>query len=147
MSERIPYIAVAPGLAEQKHVEAIGKAEMLFLFLVHHQRDADGTVNYGKPISYGWIQRRFAGTKRRTLARWMERLRAGGYISTTRTGHGFLVRILHQKKFPPRQLPLFPAPDPLLITRGKACDKPEIYEKREVPQVAHQMCHKWRIVS
>jgi hypothetical protein len=118
MGEKPQYVSVAPGIADQKHVEALGKAETLFLFLVHYQRDSDGVVNYGKPITYDWIRERFPGAKLRTLQRWMDRLREGGYIETANMGHGFLVRITHQKKFPVRQLSLYPQPEPFRKVAG-----------------------------
>ena len=147
MNQRPRYVSMAPGLADQKHVNAIGKAHALFLLLVDFQYDAEGWVNYRKPINVGWIQHRFPGTKRRSIQRWLGQLRAGGYIATVQTGHGFLVRILHQKKFPTRQMSLFPSPDPVRISGGKPGGKPERYEKRDAPQVAHQIRQKCRTVS
>jgi hypothetical protein len=107
MNERPRYISIAPGIADQKHVRGLGKANSLFLMLVNFQYDADGWVNYRKPITYEWIQSRFPGAKHRSLKRWISQLRARGYISTITTGRGFIVRILHQKKFPTRQYSLF----------------------------------------
>lgn len=124
-----PYVSISPGLADQKHVSALGKAGTLFIFLVHHQRAGDGTVNYGKPITYGWIQERFPGSTERTLQRWFARLRAAGYIETTDTGRGFVVRIVRQKKFPARQLQLplgiLQFPDRGLAMPVRRCENPE----------------------
>jgi hypothetical protein len=100
----------------------MGKAVFLHDFLVDHQTDANGLVFYGKPISYGWIQRRFPGSKQRTLRRWLSQLREGGYVAVARREHGFSIRILNQKKWPTAQLPLFPAPEPLCISGGKVAD-------------------------
>lgn len=118
------YIAIGPGRVDQKHVEGMGKAVYLHDFLVDHQTDADGRVNYGKPIWYGWIQRQFPGSKRRTLQRWMARLIDGGYIAYHDCGpRGFTVRILNQKKWPTAgQLPLFPPAQPVCITSGKVVE-------------------------
>jgi hypothetical protein len=144
VSERLPYISIAPGRVDQKHVEGLGKAVLLFDFFIDWQRGdpgAEGWVNYRKPITFDWIRDRFPGTKRRTLQRWTARLLEGGYIGAIQTGHGFIVQVLRQKKWPVRQLPLFPAPDPVSITRGKPRGKPVTYEKRDAPEVAHQMRH------
>jgi len=141
------YISIAPGLADQKHVVRMGKANSLFVFLVGRQTDADGWVYYRKPINYAWIQELFPGAKRRTLQRWMAQLLEGGYISIIHTGHGFIVQILNQKKWPTRQLPLFPVPDPMLITSGKAGGKAVKSNFRDAPLVAHLLRQKWRTVS
>jgi hypothetical protein len=116
------HILISNGRVDQKHVEGMGKAVFLHDFLVHHQTDPNGLVFYGKPISYGWIQRRFPGSKQRTLRRWLAHLREGGYIAVSRRDHGFSVRILNQKKFAPKQLPLFPPAEPLCITSGKVAE-------------------------
>jgi hypothetical protein len=88
---------------------------------VNWQTDEDGRVFYGKPITYGWIQRKFPGSKLRNLERWTARLRAAGYIATKRYQHGFTVRVLNQKKWPVHQMSLFHG-EPVCISSGKRAE-------------------------
>lgn len=113
------YIAIGPGRVDGKHVQRMGMAIWLHDFLIDHQTDARGSVNYGKPISYEWIIERFPNAPAlRRLQSWMSILKEEGYVEVVRLkwGRGMLVRILNQKKWPSNQavqMPLFPPPPPL----------------------------------
>jgi hypothetical protein len=100
MERKRRFVSISPGLADLKHLRAMGKAYGLFLVLINYQYDDEGWVNYRNPITLEWIQNRFPGSKRRTIQRWLEKLREGGYIETQSTGHGQIVQIQNQKKFP-----------------------------------------------
>jgi hypothetical protein len=150
-TSKFRYVAIDPARADGKHIRAIGKAAGLFDFLIDHQTDSEGWVQYGKLISYSWIEARlpnFPG--RRTLERWMARLRDGGYVEVfaSRPEHGMYVRIVNQFKFPKVQLPLFPQPKPLSITSGKAGANPVEIDRHgstNLPtKVAAASRQKWR---
>jgi hypothetical protein len=90
------------GLFDYKHAEKMDMAIYLFGWLVSRQTgvaaDGRGLVLYGNPVSYARIIRE-TGFPRRTLERWMNRLREGGYISTERRSRGMQILIFNQKKF------------------------------------------------
>jgi hypothetical protein len=118
--EKTIFILMSPGRADQKHVDRMRLASYLHECLIARQTDPEGWVNYGKPITYAWIQKRFPGSKLRTLQRWMALLRDGGYVAIQRCGHrGFIVRITNQKKYR-AQLPLFAGTQRMCKTSGKA---------------------------
>lgn len=130
----------------------MGKAVFLHDFLIDHQTDEDGRVHYGRLITYAWICERFKNAPaKRTLRRWMARLRDRGYIEciAVSSKHGMRIRVLNQKKWPakPIQRSLFPPPDPLWISSGKTNAK--AVEKRQVlgvtlrPNVAAPCGQKW----
>ena len=149
------YIAVAPGRVDGKHVKRLGTAVFLFDFLIDHQTDPEGRVNYGKPISYPWIEERFENAPpRRTLRRWMTTLRREDYIRIRRSRYGesrMIVTIAAPKKWPaPAQLPLFPSPEPLSITSAKAFGNPvsnlrnsQVHQRPYLAAVSGQ---KWPLI-
>jgi hypothetical protein len=148
------YVAIDPARADGRHITAIGKAAGLYDFLINHQTDSEGWVNYGKLISYSWIRARLPNSQpARTLRRWMARLRAGGYaeVLASRSEHGMYIRILDQTKFPKVQLPLFPLPKPLRFAGAKPVEKPvEIASHGGTslrPQMAAPSGHKWPLSS
>ena len=51
------YVAIQPARIEAR--ERLGPASYLHDFLVDHQTDAAGNVNYGKPFGYAWIRSRW----------------------------------------------------------------------------------------
>lgn len=126
MKLKFRYVAIDP--ARSSLASELGKASYLDEFLTHFQTDARGRVNYGKVISYEWITERMpAAVCRRTLERWMARLRALGRVEVIadQARRGMRVRILNQKKWPTSaQLSLFAAPAPRCISSGKPCEKP-----------------------
>jgi hypothetical protein len=151
MSERrngFRYISIAPGRVDGKHVKRLGKSVFLFDFLIDHQTDPDGRVNYGKPITYAWIEDRFpSAPPRRTLERWMATLRVGQYVKVRRLpfDHGMIISILAPKKWPTsRQLKLFPAEKPLQIPCGNTVGKLRNSQVSEPPEAAARHRQKWR---
>lgn len=101
------------GLFEAKHVMHMGPALWLYGWLVMRQTTEHGPIGLvlsGRPITYREIEQE-TGFNRRTLERWMRRLRRGGYIETTPAiesgaAVGLVVRILKAKKFGACQRPL-----------------------------------------
>jgi hypothetical protein len=149
------YVAIAPGRADGKHVDGMGKAVFLHDFLIDHQTDEAGRVQYGRLITYAWIRERFKNPPPlRTLQRWMARLRDAGYIDCTAVSsqHGMRVRVLNQKKWPakPMQGSLF-SPEPRQISSGKVCEKPVKKPSSPgttlPPKVAAASRQKWRSYS
>ncbi len=107
------------GLWDVKHYRKMRDALWLFGWLVHRQtkeRNGTGLVLAGKPLSYADIIAdisRETGAdndpppSERTLQRWMARLIAEGYIEVKHSIYGrMVIRILHAKKFNPKQLEL-----------------------------------------
>lgn len=89
-------------------------------------------MNYGKAFGYAWIRAKWPGPSVppfRTLERHMARLKSLGRVWVERLpwGQGMRVRVLNSAKWSEEratQLPLFPSPEPLSITSGKACGNP-----------------------
>jgi hypothetical protein len=137
VSPKFRFVAVAPERREE-HKE-MGKAVALHDFLVDHQTDAAGNVNYGKPVSYTWIRSKWRNSPpERTLKRHMARLKACGLALVQRLPHslGMRVRVLRSAKWAPEaaQLRLFPLPDVLSINRGKDAEK--LLKECEFPPVS-----------
>src|SRR5579864_6806939 len=106
------YVAIRPSRTAQK--KQIGPASYLHDFLVDHQTDASGNVNYGKPISYRWIRAKWLGDAPplRSLKRHMARLKESGnvWVKKLPFHEGMVVRVLNSAKWAakPAQIPLFP---------------------------------------
>jgi hypothetical protein len=99
-------IGVRQGLLDAKHTRAMGKAIVLYQWLVCRQTKQNGLVLGGKPLTYAEIS---ADTDwaARTVRRWMKRLEELLYISVKHSVYRrMVIRILNQKKFDSPQLPL-----------------------------------------
>lgn len=96
------------GLFEAKHGAQMGPAVWLYGWLVMRQTTEHGSTGLvlgGRPITYREIEQE-TGFNRRTLERWMRRLRRGGYIETVvpmaaGAGVGLVIRILRQRNSVP----------------------------------------------
>lgn len=89
-------------LFEARHYLRMGQAVWLYGWLVLRQTRQVGTMGLvlgGRPVSYREIEEE-TGFHPRTLERWMRALRREGYIETTPTPAGVIVRITKAKKFP-----------------------------------------------
>ncbi len=133
------YVAVSPLRIEDK--KRLGPAIYLHEFLVDHQTDAEGNVNYGKPFCYAWIRAHWQqAPMTRTLKRHMARLKSSGHVwvKAAGFGQGMRVRVLGSAKWPqqPPQMSLFPPPDPVSIASAKAVEKQLKSLAREGPKVA-----------
>jgi hypothetical protein len=81
------YVPIDTSRIEQK--KKLGTASYLHDFLVDHQTDAEGKVNYGKPFGYRWIRSRWEGAPSvPTLKRHMARLRKNGFVAVRVLGFG-----------------------------------------------------------
>jgi len=115
--------------------KAIGAAAALHDLLIDRQTDAQGRVNYGRPVGYAWIRAEWAKQggeppASRTLERYMQRLKRAGVVHVSRVpwGGGMKIRIVGSAKWanapaPAKQMNLF-VPEPVSITRGKPCGNP-----------------------
>jgi hypothetical protein len=128
------YVAISPLRIKDK--TRLGPAIYLHEFLVDHQTDAKGNVNYGKPFCYAWIRSHWKeAPTTRTLKRYMRRLKDSGHVWVVKAGlsSGMRVRVLGSAKWPqqPAQIGLFPAPEAVSISSGKAVEKQSISRIRE----------------
>ena len=140
------FVAIHPSRVGDR--KKIGPASFLHDFLVDHQTDAEGNVNYRKPFCYAWIRARWPDAPPvRTLRRHMARLKACGYVWVERAGfdRGMRVRILGSAKWQqaPAQTSLFPSPAPLSISSGKAVQKRASPSSHVPPKVAALRGQKW----
>lgn len=109
-----PFVPLVRGALDAVHIMRMGKARGLFEFLIDRQTNPDGLVNYGRPITYKWIQNHVENgfqISERTWRRWMESLRSSEYVSIKHVRQGMqnlgiIVRICNPKKWA-RQLRLF----------------------------------------
>src|SRR6202050_620423 len=88
-------------LFEARHYARMGSAVWLYGWLVLRQTHQSGSVGWvlgGAPVNYREIEEE-TGFNRRTLERWMQTLRRGGYIETEAVPAGIAIRITKAKKF------------------------------------------------
>jgi hypothetical protein len=88
-------------LFEARHFDRMGSAIWLYGWLVLRQTHQTGTIGWvlgGAPVNYREIEEE-TGFNRRTLERWMQTLRRGGYIETEAVPAGIAIRITKAKKF------------------------------------------------
>lgn len=105
------YIAEDPALVNGIHIRRMGMAIWLLKFLLMKQTAPDGSVYYGKPITYRWIFQQIPNcVPERTLRLWMASLRVNGYVHVETVPYGGMkVKILNSRKWPTTQLGLFEA--------------------------------------
>ena len=92
------FLVISSGLLDQKHMDNMGKAIYLYLWLVDRQFDYNGTVYNGRTITYDDFNKTFTRIPKSTYWEWISRLRDHNYITTTTTGHGLKIRVLNPKK-------------------------------------------------
>lgn len=128
---RPSYTPISPSRLDSS--KELRSACQLHDFLVEHQTEADGRVNYGKPFSYAWIRAHWRSDgdvlkspKVRTLERHMALLKKHGMVQVQRIpwGGGMKVRVVGSVKWKPQeptqaQLSLFPPAEIVLITSIK----------------------------
>jgi DNA-binding MarR family transcriptional regulator len=93
-------IYVKNDLLEPKHYKNMGEAIWLYMWLLDKvtsiNENGEGKVLGNKPIKYEDVNVDI-GISRPTYARWVDKLRAAGYINTLRTPAGLVV-IVHKAK-------------------------------------------------
>ena len=88
-------------LLDAGHYERMGSALWLYSWLILRQTHQTGSIGWvlgGAPVSYLEIEEE-TGFNRRTLEGWFRRLRREGYIETSSTPTGVVVRITKAKKY------------------------------------------------
>ena len=88
-------------LLDAGHYERMGSALWLYSWLILRQTHQTGSIGWvlgGAPVSYREIEEE-TGFNRRTLEGWFRRLRREGYIETSSTPTGVVVRITKAKKY------------------------------------------------
>jgi hypothetical protein len=105
------FVAICPErLGDRKKIKA---ASYLHDFLVDHQTDASGRVNYGRPFGYAWVRAHWPGNPDdrppvRTLHRHMATLKAAGKVEARVLGFGggMIVRVIGSAKWRKEMQPL-----------------------------------------
>lgn len=94
-------IYIQNDLLEPKHIEAMGIAVWLYMWLLDKMTSIDekqvGHVLGNKPIKYEEIQEAL-GISADTYTRWMQTLEEAGYIKAIRTPAGISFRVFKAKK-------------------------------------------------
>src|ERR1700751_232372 len=88
-------------LLDAGHYERMGSAIWLYSWFVLRQTHQTGSIGWvlgGAPVSYREIEEE-TGFNRRTLEGWFRRLRREGYIETSATPTGVVLRITKAKKY------------------------------------------------
>jgi len=108
-------------------LERIGSALGLYCCLAGWRTALDGTVNYGKPVTYAQIEKRIKQPPpRRTIRSWMATLRQEGFAAIELVRRGGFVRGMRIKIWAPEsgaQLPLFAQGAPVEMRQQKPVDK------------------------
>jgi len=138
-------IGVRNSLLDPQHIERMGQAVWLYLWLIDHQTNSRGIVLGGKGLTYKEI---LPGVAERTVQLWMRRLTTGGYIELKHTiYHRMVISITKAKKFPQQQLPLLSArscgdaPQEVAEMDARSCGVPPI-ELRSQPLLLKRETNK-----
>src|SRR3990167_7764240 len=90
-------IGAKEGLLDIKHIEKMGTAVWLFLYLVARSTDANGNVLGYTPLQYERVKKELGITRDRNVS-WIETLRTEGYIKTQKTMRGLMIKVNNPKK-------------------------------------------------
>lgn len=94
------FISITNNLLEPKHVEKMGQAVWLYMYLIDKMTDiseGQGIVNGGYPVEFESVHEKL-GISRRTYSRMVDELRDTGYINTMRAQYGLYITINKAKK-------------------------------------------------
>jgi hypothetical protein len=85
------WIGAKGGLLDLKHYLKMRESVWLFFYLLRNQTSlnqvGEGVVNYGHPLTLGYISDDLKGVPIRTVRRWAVRLKREGYIRAENHGH------------------------------------------------------------
>lgn len=94
-------IEIKNNLLDPKHVQSMGQAVWLYMFLVDKMtsisEEGIGRVLGGRPVKYEEIKTEL-GISRRTYVRWIAQLLKYPYIETTVAPYGIIFRVLKAYK-------------------------------------------------
>jgi hypothetical protein len=91
-------VGLRNGLLETKHLEAIGNAIWLYLWLLDKQPKGTDKVLGGQPVNYELFKASI-NVSRRTYTYWLTCLKNTGYITILRTPYGQIITIQKPKKW------------------------------------------------
>lgn len=95
------YISVKNDLLEPKHIENMGAAVWLYMWLLDKMTSVNengvGKVMNGKPVIHAIVEADL-GIDERRYQRWIKQLRDHGYIQTIRTPYGLSIMVLKAQK-------------------------------------------------
>lgn len=124
-------IEIKNNLLEPKHIEHMGVAVWLYMWLIDKMTSIDedgvGKVLGGKPIKFEEVGEEL-GTSMRTYRRWLSILSKEGYVNTKQTPYGLILSVNKAyKRFGNR------------YAKNGTSDKTEIGQKRHIskPKMAH----------
>lgn len=96
------YITIKNDLLEPKHVERMGAAVWLYMWLIDKVMAIDengiGKVLNGKPVNFEEHIVPDLGVPERTYQRWIYDLRTAGYIKTVRAPYGLVIVVTKAEK-------------------------------------------------
>lgn len=105
------YIQIKNDLLDKKHVESMGQAIWLYMWLIDKMTSVKegeiGIVLGGRPIKFEEIKEDL-GIGKNTLTRWTKILLKYPYISTTIAPYGTVYKVLKAKKRFPKKDKRFP---------------------------------------
>ena len=108
------YIPVGIGIFDKNHIQGIGEALWLFLWLIHKTTaEIDcpsgkiGVVMYGNSVTSRSIATELCCTSR-TVRRQLQQLVDNGYIDLEKTATGQIIRVKKSMKWPARGQPSTP---------------------------------------
>lgn len=94
-------IEIKNNLLDPKHVEKMGMAVWLYMFLIDKMtsvaEDGRGLVLGGRPLKYSEVKKEL-GISQNTYTRWVDKLLSYPYIEITRTPYGLVFRVLKAHK-------------------------------------------------
>ena len=105
MERKGTFFAIASDLLDKAHVDDIGCALWLYLWLIHRTTSEEGPVEqrrglvlYGRPIMPGQVKADL-GLPERTYLRHLHRLEAGGYVTLVKEAKGYVITVTNSKKW------------------------------------------------
>ena len=105
MSGKRTFLFLSSGLLAQNHMAAMGSALWLFLWLIDKTTSEEevegrryGLVLYGRPVSPRLVTNAL-GLSERTYVNHLRRLKAGGYVTLTKQGQGYVIRVANSMKW------------------------------------------------
>lgn len=128
-------IGLQNGLLDGKHMQALGQAVWLYMWLIDKQPKKTNKVSGGKPIKHADFANDFPQVTRRTYVRWMDALEKGGYISVLRTPRGLVITIGKSKKWSPSDAPKMSQHDETNVAHQKKSDAPKM--STDAPKMSH----------
>lgn len=128
-------IYIKNNLLDPKHVEAMGQAVWLYMWMIDHMTSIDekgvGKVLGGRPVKYDEIEKEL-GISQDTYTRWIDKLEEYPYIVTTRTPYGIVYRVLKaDKRFRKDSGRVRKSAEPNRVRKDAESNKTNHYESKD----------------